>query len=443
MAALVFAFMLVAVALLSMDYLRFRSGAAQQGPLQDSADALLGALPDDVEDAVLVLRASELQYNRLRQRAGPDGAPLGDLLIELSKPLNGPVVFASRGLAALSLPVQNGPATTVAVRGGNHWSVQAENLHWRVRLLEPTVADTTALRWFAGNLVRPMLIAFALVLIPLWWAVRRGLSPLRKLTTEVAGRRVDDFAPLALDLRYAELQPLVVAFNHLLDRSRAAVARERAFVQDAAHELRTPLAAIAAQAHALAAQPTGSARHQARVQLERLIERASHQVHQLLTLARLAGVPAREPVLLDCANAVRAALIAAAPVALARGIELSLDAPPCCLVRLDAIAFHSVLDNLLGNALAHVQDGAQIHVTLRAANQQLVLRVADNGPGIAAEDQPHLFERFRRGRNVTAPGCGLGLAIVREAAQQLGGEVRFGPGLDGRGVTFEVNLRNA
>ena len=198
MAALVFAFMLVAVALLSMDYLRFRSGAAQQGPLQDSADALLGALPDDVEDAVLVLRASELQYNRLRQRAGPDGAPLGDLLIELSKPLNGPVVFASRGLAALSLPVQNGPATTVAVRGGNHWSVQAENLHWRVRLLEPTVADTTALRWFAGNLVRPMLIAFALVLIPLWWAVRRGLSPLRKLTTEVAGRRVDDFAPLAL-----------------------------------------------------------------------------------------------------------------------------------------------------------------------------------------------------------------------------------------------------
>lgn len=443
---LLLAFLLVWVVLVWQDWQTFHRDTTRLGPLQDATQTLVDVLPPDTAGALIVMRASELQYNALRQRAQAQngGAPLGDLILLLSRVSDGTEVYASAARQGRSVPPQTQPAMEVQVGTQAYWSVHATRGAWRVRFLEPVVSQRTALQMFAANLLVPMLTALPLVLLPLGWAVWRGLQPLRTLVGRVTARRADDFAPLALDLRYAELQPLVAAFNTLLAQAQQAVARERGFVQDAAHELRTPLAVISAQAHALAQAPAHSAEQRdALHHLERAITRASHQVHQLLTLARLDGATTRSPATLDVTELLREALISAAPRALVRRIELSLDAPPEPLrAQLDAVALHSIIDNLLGNALTHVHEGAQVAVTLRAdaARHRLHLSVADNGPGLAPDEQARLFERFHRGRHATHPGSGLGLAIVRQAAHTLGGEVVCGPGLHGRGVAFEVTL---
>lgn len=239
-----------------------------------------------------------------------------------------------------------------------------QSSHWRIRLMEPALTDAEAVWLIGRNLVQSMLIAFPLVLLPLWLAVRRGLRPLRALVQRVSDRAPADFSPLMLDLRYAELQPLEHAFNELLQQARHSIQSERGFVQDAAHELRTPLAVMAAQAHALAAEADPGRRAQARVALEHAIARASHLVHQLLTLARLESSPPPSRQATDLVELVQAALARAEPQALARRIDLGMEGPETLVAEVDAQVLLSALENLVQNALAYVQEGARVTVTL-------------------------------------------------------------------------------
>jgi signal transduction histidine kinase len=218
------------------------------------------------------------------------------------------------------------------------------------------------------------------------------------------------------------------------------VQRERAFVQDAAHELRTPMAVISAQAHVLTRATTAAERQQAETALDSAIARASHLSQQLLALAALDDARAPAPQALDLTTLTEQALAEAATTAQARHIDLSLDAPEHLPATLDVGAYQSVLRNLLDNALRYVPEGGTIEVSLQPRPSGWRLCVADNGPGIPPEDHARLFERFVRGRAPTAPGTGLGLAIVKQAVQRLGGEVRVLTGLQGRGVAFEVQV---
>ena len=241
-------------------------------------------------------------------------------------------------------------------------------------------------------------------------------------------------------MRYAELQPLATAFDAMLGRLRNHVRRERAFVQDAAHELRTPMAAIAAQAHVLARAPDAVARRRAEEALDHALARTSHLSRQLLELATLDEVDSSEPPTADIADLVRRVLAAAVPQASMRGIELSLDAPDRLVVALDWPVFQSVLSNLLDNAVRYGKDGGCVTVTLQADGATLALLVADDGPGISPASREHVFERFWRGAGHDVPGTGLGLAIVRQAVARMGGSVRVEDGIDGQGVAFRVAL---
>ena len=436
--ALLAAFALVWCALLARDYAEFKLQTGSRDPIRGALRALAGALDfDDADRALVVMKATEVQYNQLRRNSGVSN--LEDLLFRLDR-LDGSPIYASSALnGSIEQPVAEDPQTVI-VGSHRYWKVTHDTTHWRLTLLEPAVADATALQWLGRALVQPMLIAFPLVLLPVWIAVRRGLLPLRKLAERVALRSPADFSPLGIDLHHAELKPLLAAFDALLARSRQGIARERAFVQDAAHELRTPLAVIAAQAHALAAAASDDDRSRAKSALENAIARASHLTHQLLTLARLEGDVESGIAPANLVELAQRVLVEAEPAAAARGIELALDSPDRLDVMLDTGALHSILDNLVGNAIKYGHTGGRVVVGIAASGDTLTLTVADDGPGIAAAERARLFERFRRGDHGDIAGAGLGLAIVRQATERLGGRIECGAGLDGRGIAFAITL---
>jgi len=267
-----------------------------------------------------------------------------------------------------------------------------------------------------------------------------SLKPLQRLADRVATRGPTDLSPLGLDAKYAEMKPLVTALESMLAQLRAKVERERAFVQDAAHEMRTPMAVISAEAHALAGAGSAEERTRAQAHLEHAIARASHLTQQLLDLASLDDAQRAQQRTVDVAQLTRQVIAQAAPDAIAARIELRLEAPDSLVARIDVAAFQSVLENLLNNALCHASGATQVAVSLQADAGFLQLTAEDDGPGIAAAEREKVFERFYRGADAQAGGTGLGLAIVRQAAVRMGGSVQAKAGLDGAGAGFHVRL---
>jgi signal transduction histidine kinase len=235
------------------------------------------------------------------------------------------------------------------------------------------------------------------------------------------------------------LKPLAASLDHLLARLRHKIQRERAFVQDAAHELRTPMAVISAQAHVLATSGEVH-RHEAAQQLDRAIARGSHLIEQMLQLARVDHELSPRVSEVDVARLARQVLAQRAPAAMARSMELSLDAPDLLRHALDVQALHSVLHNLVDNAIRYGNTGGRIVVALRSEAGALLLSVADDGPGIPMQDREMVFERFYRGADHDASGSGLGLAIVKQAVARMFGTVTVQTGLEGRGCSFAVSI---
>ncbi len=433
-------FTLVWMVLVARDVQRLKDDRMHLDALQRAARIL--ALELDrrpLAEALLIVQTSARQYNAMRHNSdAPPG--LGDIQFQLER-LPGPKLeWRSAGWTLDLPPLDDGNPNLRELGGHRHWAASQSSAAWRVTLLVPTLDDPRVPGWLASQLVEPLLISFPLVFIPLWLAVRQGLRPLRDLVELVRRRRPDDFSPLDLKLPHAELQPLEQAMEHLLSRARESIARERAMVHDAAHELRTPLAVMTAQAHALAQAPDDAGRQRAREALENAVLRASHLVHQLMTLARLEGTSPRPPQCTDVVAEARRILISASPLADRRHIEVALDSPDRLDASIDLVAFHSVLDNLLRNALDYGREHGQVLVTLANFGGVLHLTVADDGPGIAPEDQTRVFDRFHRGRDSGATsGAGLGLSIVRQAVRRLGGELCIVPGLHQRGIGFQAS----
>ena len=437
--ALMLAFALVAVALLAKDYLLYKAAMADNPGVRQLGRMLSTGLSEieDPQVAARVLDKVAQEINGLRRE---DAILPGDLLFQLYD-VEGRRIFATASSDAVA-KAGLGEQTLDSVR---YWTYRDDGPRWSLRLGEPTVQDLTLLGWLARELGAAMLLAFPLVLLPLWLAVHSGLAPLRRMARRMASIDSDPaLSPVGVDLRYAELRPLGRAFDALLERLRLRMARERAFVHDAAHELRTPLAVIAAQAHVLGHAEGRSEREAAAAALLQSIKRTAHLSQQLLDLAALDRPPTQPPEPVDLVAWAGQLLIEQAPTARAREIELVFDAPLELQRRIDLPALHSVLQNLLDNALRYVPRGGRVEVSLQARGRVVMLAVADNGPGIAPAERGLVFERFWRGKDHNQPGSGLGLAIVRQAAGRLGGELRLVDGLVGAlggcGARFELSL---
>ena len=293
-------------------------------------------------------------------------------------------------------------------------------------------------------------IALSQLLILVWCvaatllAARRGFEPLQNLARQLSERRAGDLSPLAPARLFSETAPVVEEVNGLLAREAARLQTERGFLADAAHELRTPLAAINAQAHLLVSTVDAAARIEVEVELQQGMDRVSHLLTQLLTLARIEAAPmavARER--LDVAELFRQRLAPLSRFARARGIELRFETPDVLMASARRTNLISLIDNLVDNAIRYTQVGGHVEVRLIEAGLQYELTVRDDGPGIALADRQRVFERFVRLASHGESGSGLGLAIVQRVAAAESTVLRYIDGLSDRGIGFAVRLETA
>ncbi|CAG9177083.1 Swarming motility regulation sensor protein RssA [Cupriavidus laharis] len=312
-----------------------------------------------------------------------------------------------------------------------------------VQIAQPMSARRTLAARMALRTVAPLLLLLPLLAWLVWMAVGRGLQPLREIATEVRARDASSLAPLAMRQMPDEIAPLSDALNQLLARLSHALDTQRAFVADAAHALRTPLTALQLQAQLVERADDPQARREAVRNLRQGLERLTHLVAQLLTLARQepgAVTFPHEPV--DLPALAAGVLADMAQAALDREIDLGMDADsvPAARIHGDADALRILLTNLIDNALAYIPRGSRVDILVRQApgGGEVELVVSDNGPGIPAVERGRVFDRFYRLPDAPTGGSGLGLAIVAEIAQSHGARVALedaGPGLRVR-VTF-------
>lgn len=328
-------------------------------------------------------------------------------------------------------------------------------LHWRgsewhtytlrERGLTIQVANTTANRqaMFARIvpwLILPMGLLIALLAAGIWFAVGRALRPLTALRDEIGQREPDKLLPLATHDLPEELRPLAEALNELLGRLDATFRLQRQFIADAAHELRTPLAAVRLQAQLVQQASSPAEREAGLAQLMAGVDRAAHLVQQLLDLARHDPRTNTEPVAaVDLCALARATVTDFSAMAEAAGIDLGLGSCEATVIQGRARALRVLLNNLVDNALRHCPPGSRVDVEVQRRAEATWLIVRDNGPGIPRVEHARVFDRFYRLPGTATPGSGLGLAIVREIAQHHGGRVLLAD-TPGGGLTVRVEL---
>jgi two-component system sensor histidine kinase QseC len=273
--------------------------------------------------------------------------------------------------------------------------------------------------------VLPNLIGSLLLMAAIWLAIGWGLKPLANLAAILRGRHPGSLEPLQLAPLPSELEPMQAALNRLLGQIQDVLSRERRFIADAAHEMRTPLAVLRVHAQNVLEAHNEAQQRESLNYLIVGVDRTTRLVNQLLTIARLepnAGLATTTRT--DLVKTVRATLVQLTPWVLSRGLELSFESrEQACLVTTDVSAIDIALQNLVTNAVNFSPPEGQITVTLQFSGKRYQLAVTDQGPGIDEAERERLFERFYSRAN--DQGVGLGLTIVQAVAVRLGGEIRL------------------
>lgn len=292
----------------------------------------------------------------------------------------------------------------------------------------------------------PILVLMPISLLVLWLIVASGSRSLRQVAREVAAQDEHNPSELPLARVPEEIGPLVLAFNSLLARLRGALATQRRFVQDAAHELRTPITAIGLQVENLRGLiPPGEAAQRFE-QLEAGVTRARHLTEQLLRLSRQeapGGMGAQaDRVEVDVAAVLRESVGQLMPLADRRGIDVGFEGVGAALrVAVPAPELRSIFDNLIDNAIRYAPEGSAVDVRLRGGNgQELTVEVVDAGPGIPPEFIGRVFDRFFRVPGAPAGGSGLGLAIAKSVGARHGLRIELRNREDTRGLVARVHL---
>ncbi|NDU85113.1 MAG: two-component sensor histidine kinase [Ferrovum sp.] len=319
-----------------------------------------------------------------------------------------------------------------------------DNAHeMMIQIAEPMRGRERLAQQIVLNMLFPSVaIAIPLVPILIWIMVNTGLSPLRQLRQEVVQRSADRLEPLEPDRVPLEVKPLVSALNDLFERLKQSIDSERRFTADAAHELRTPLAALRTQVQVALRSSLEEDRQHALHQVSLGIDRATHLLEQLLTLARIdpeeAGI--RHDVVL--LHAIAAETMAChSPMAEQKKIELILKGEPGLRILGQPGHLSILLRNLVDNAIRYSPSRSTVTLSLtQNADQSSQLEVIDNGPGIPEEDMKRVSERFYRVPGSNQPGSGLGLSIVQRIAEHHRAQVTLAPTSGTGGLTVRITF---
>ena len=261
----------------------------------------------------------------------------------------------------------------------------------------------------------------------MWVGINRGLRPLSGLQKLLENRRAQNLAPVELSDAPQEVHALTHALNQLLSTTQESVARQRRFIADAAHQLRTPLAGLKSQTELAMRETTTQGLSDRLNMVHTSATRSIHLVNQLLTLARSepgtqSGMPR---VKVDLAKLIRDLTAESVPRALAAGMDLGCDTSLNeAITEGNSALLRELFVNLVENAIKYIPRGGNVTVRLTEDAANYVVEVEDDGAGIPDEDKPRVFERFYR-REQTGSGCGLGMAIVKEIAERHGGNVEL------------------
>ncbi|MGJ7557711.1 sensor histidine kinase [Variovorax sp. RB3P1] len=349
-----------------------------------------------------------------------------------------------RSTAGVPVILNSVPDRIETVKAGNReWRARtlvSRTSDTRVMLAEPSVWRLTVTVLNRGYYLLPLVISLPFLIFPAWLSVRLALRPWRQVSRETAERGPADLSPLSYAPPHKELQPLVQSINSLLQRVRDSTSRERSLIADAAHELRTPLAAMRVNVEALKEQSTDEGQRELMGNLLRSNDRAARLVGQLLQLMRSDAVSDNSlPVMLSLDALVQDRLAMIEVLASARHVELELVCDERVPVLGERESLVSMIDNLIDNAIKYSPEGATVVVHVSREGAHALLTVADRGPGIPAPLRERVFDRFFRNPEQTQSGSGLGLAIVKSVVDRHGGEVVLGEAAGG-GLLATVRL---
>ncbi len=311
---------------------------------------------------------------------------------------------------------------TVAV-GGAQWRVFAAagaERDIQVFVAEQTSSRTSIMWAVLRGALWPMLAALPLLALATWWAVCHGMAPLRRLGDSIGQRAPAATEPLDMHGISREMVPMVEALNRLFSQIGALLEAERRFTADAAHELRTPIAAIRTQAQVARAESDDAQRQHALDATIAGCDRATRVVEQLLTLARLEGGTLPDMATVDVAMLVQQVMADMAPRAIAGKQAMELDAEPDCVQVANATLLSLMVRNLLDNAIRYCPPGSRIVLGVRHEGGKVLVLIDDSGPGLNDAQLQRLGERFFRADDSGASGSGLGWSIVRRIAEVHG-----------------------
>ncbi|WP_019939224.1 ATP-binding protein [Bordetella sp. FB-8] len=353
---------------------------------------------------------------------------------------DGRVLAASPGVPAFALP---GRAAGGQSAERARWYVYTTGDPARgriVRIFEQCSHRSAVSAVSAKRVARPLLFALPVLAVLIWIAIGRSLTPLRILSKAIEERSSDSLETIEIKNIPDEVVPLVSALNMLLRRLRQSLDRERAFTSDAAHELKTPLAAIKVQAQVALTARDPQRQRRAMQRVVDAVDRSAHLADQLLALARLEESTPLPSSWVDLAQTAQACLAEQHANAQRKQMSLVLRSGGQVMVQAPPALVRILFDNLVDNAIKYGRAGGRIEIAACNEAGAFGLEVKDDGPGVDPQDMSRLNDRFFRGADHTEKGSGLGLSIVARIVTQLGGKLEYAAGIEGRGLGVRIRL---
>ncbi len=292
------------------------------------------------------------------------------------------------------------------------------------------------------SVLLPQLILIICGGIAVWFGIKQGLYPLQQLSKVLSSRSPTDLSPVSESTAPIEVRPLVGAINGLLKMLNDEIERERRFVANAAHQLRTPLAGLKTYADLALKMNEDPSVNSVLAQLHTGINRMSNLIIRLLTLARaepgVASQTARQSI--DLSEIVSSVTEDLVPLSIEKKVDLGFESPPeAIFIDGDPVGLRELVTNIIENAVIYNKEGGKVTVRLSKLRSPS-LSVEDNGPGIPENERELVFERFYRILRDGASGSGLGLSIVKEIANSHGAKVEVKGGSEGVGTCFTVTF---